>query len=341
MRRLYVPLLSCAAMVGASASAQAATNGPIFYTQYTSNPLPPFRGETSPTGDYEVSGNIRAIEADGSRDRVIVTSKDASEDGAAPSPDGRSLIYTKSGQLWRSAIDGTSAVRVGQIDQAELPAWSPDGTRVAIGDEEAGIQIVDLRSPAAKPKTIIPATPFRPGGPPEIVILAGPTFTPAGDALVYLRLKADFRGPTFKLSTSFWTAGADGASPRRLFRGSGETRSVLAFSISPDGTQIAYTASSSWKKAPRRLFVSRLDGSGGRQLAVAPAGHSNLGTPAWSPDGTKLALPVNESSPARGGQLWLVDGKTGAHTVLKTMSKGLIDEPKWQSIPTPAPAPAQ
>lgn len=328
------------AVPGAAHPTLPGSNGTLFYTQYTTHPLPNIIGQPSFDDDREIRGNIRAMNADGSGDRAIVTSKDISEQGAAPSPDGREIVYSRFGTLFRSATDGTKAVELPDTRFADSPDWSPDGSTVVYAQEETGIRLVDPRTPGAKPRTIVAATAFDGenyrGGAVNIVDFATPQFTADGRSIVYSRYKVTLRRK-LQLSTSIWMVGTDGSNPRQLFRGSGDARVVGPFSLSPDGTHLAYLATPTWKKEPRRLYVSRLDGSQPRLLKVASAGKTHLGTPAWSPDGSKIALSVNQSSSLRGGELWSVDAVTGAHTVLKKITKGLIDEPKWQTLPAPTP----
>jgi dipeptidyl aminopeptidase/acylaminoacyl peptidase len=74
-------------------------------------------------------------------------------DGAngAFSPDGKAIAYVELrnvgdtvtfGDLWVAGADGSGARRLVE-GEVQLPRWSPDGTRIAYGDE-GGISIVDV-----------------------------------------------------------------------------------------------------------------------------------------------------------------------------------------------------
>lgn len=64
-------------------------------------------------------------------------------------PDGQSLVFRRADQLWRSALDGTQAVRILNTSFGEEPSVSPDGQRVAfarLNELHYDIWVVPLRT---------------------------------------------------------------------------------------------------------------------------------------------------------------------------------------------------
>lgn len=69
---------------------------------------------------------------------------------AAWSPDGKSLVYSMAGSLWRQGIDDTVAVQLTDGPGYDYqPDWSPDGTSVVYAsyrDDAVELRILDLES---------------------------------------------------------------------------------------------------------------------------------------------------------------------------------------------------
>lgn len=91
--------------------------------------------------------------------------------------------------------------------------------------------------------------------------------------------------------------------------------------VSPDGRSVVYVVSqadSATNRYRRELWMARADGSGARRLTYI----GNASSPAWSPDGTRLAFVSSREGGrgqvwilplAEGGEAWpLTDVKTGA-----------------------------
>ena len=57
----------------------------------------------------------------------------------APSPDGKTIVFSFQGDLWKVASDGGEAVRLTAHPAYDyLPAWSPDGKRLAFSSDRYG-----------------------------------------------------------------------------------------------------------------------------------------------------------------------------------------------------------
>jgi TolB protein len=147
------------------------------------------------------------------------------------------------------------------------PAWSPDGTRVALqhsGPVE-GIWVLEAASGAM---SFVPHTDHG----------FQPAWSPGGDWIAFSR---DAGG-----DAELWMVRADGSDLVQLTNNADEDREA---SWSPDGTRIAFTREG--PGATTNIMLLALGGGG--ELAVTPAGGFD-GAPDWSPDGARIAF-------ARGG----------------------------------------
>src|SRR5687768_5518181 len=140
------------------------------------------------------------------------------------SPDGKSLIVTRSGELWIVPVaggDGRKLVEAGY--SVGSPEWSPDGSRIAVTSSASGfsqIAVVDAASGKLTPLTYRHRNH------------SGPTWSPDGRTLVFT--VTDGIG----LSTQVATLSLDGSrEPRILTSGLGSRRSPT---FSPDGREIAF-----------------------------------------------------------------------------------------------------
>ncbi len=89
--------------------------------------------------------------------------------------------------------------------------------------------------------------------------------------------------------------------------------SVLSghYAVSPDGSQLAYTGLGD--DGMPQIFIAGIDGTGVRQVTHSPSGGTS---PAWSPDGTKIAYEGSDNRPGGNGYLLVLDLETGGSTAL-------------------------
>jgi Tol biopolymer transport system component/DNA-binding winged helix-turn-helix (wHTH) protein len=134
------------------------------------------------------------------------------------------------------------------------------------------------------------------------------TFSPDGKIL-YFRQEPD-GSPIFQTSIL-------GGTPKKV------AENVWSdFGISPDGQQIAFIRRDSERKR-HLLIVSKLDGSGERELSVKNAPADYRSPPAFSPDGSKIIVASGiqaQSFP----KLLTINTSDGAETELKI--------PRWRAI---------
>ncbi len=148
------------------------------------------------------------------------------------------------------------------------------------------------------------AAPPRPG------CLQGDRVFTTGPAIVFVSDRAD---PIHEIG-AVWRMDAGGHEPRRLSPAS--VGNVSGVAASRDGTKLAFNTL-------RQIWVMNADGSGAH---VVVSGSSLVGTPSWSPDGSRLAFSDNRTG---NGDIYLIDAD-GTHVVRLTSNSNTEEgSPSW------------
>jgi Tol biopolymer transport system component len=118
-----------------------------------------------------------------------------------------------------------------------------------------------------------------------------------------------------------------GSSARPL--GSGQTIDTRP-SASLDGRRIAFLREAG---SATSVVVASIDGSEPHEIAVASSTDGltvKSEPPAWSPDGTRIAITVIDSRNAQDhAEIWIVDAAVGGHSILLPAGLASVEQPAW------------
>lgn len=206
------------------------------------------------------------------------------------------------------------------------PAWSPDGTRLALsinrwdwGDCSTDNNVggcVDVYT-------------VSPGGSDPVnvsnyhlswVVDDEAAWSPDGARIAF----TSTRGWPAECSSGIYVMNADGSEVERLSDVPGANPAWA-----PDGSRIAFERRCDfWSENSAEIYIVNADGTGAVNLTNHPA-HDYQ--PAWSPDGTQLAFVSNRDNEQRH-DMWLMNADgTGARNLTSTLAAFLPGEtnPAW------------
>jgi Tol biopolymer transport system component len=250
------------------------------------------------------------------------------------SPDGRTVVVVheipsfggdQTGVLATVPIQGGSPTWL--TDEPAVvqdPVWSPDGTSIAfngdVADGPFGLYVLDLDTDEAH---LIPGT--------ENMLTGEPTWSPDGTRLAFEGSTPDPDVQGVGVTRAAWdiyVVTLDGSNLRNLTQTPDESEVWPAWSWETD--RIAFV-----RGVPRGSGVYTMAPDGTDTALVFDA-LPNLGTPAWSPDGTMIAFT------AETGQVYTIAADGGQPSAVA----GAMGEPSWQAIPqnetiSPTPTPSR
>ncbi|MGE0040083.1 MAG: prolyl oligopeptidase family serine peptidase [Vicinamibacterales bacterium] len=227
------------------------------------------------------------------------------------SPDGRWVAY-KSAEagtydIWMAPIDGGEPRRLTSMPGREMmPAFSPDGRWVAFEADYHGVNVRDVY--------VVPAA----GGDPVQL-----TSHPLDDS--GLMWAPDSR--TLYFSTDmYWdrsiaSVDMQTRAIRRVRSGGGDTR------LSPDGKWVVFTGNrkpDDDDQSNRDIYVAPM-GEGEARLLTPDTLDALDGSPAWSPDGTRIAFVSDRNG---WNNVGVIDVATGQARMLLTEAVE-HGEPRW------------
>jgi dipeptidyl aminopeptidase/acylaminoacyl peptidase len=276
---------------------------------------------------FSRDGDIWTVSPDGTGEKRLTTGAEHVDTSPEWSPDGQWILFNRQGtqglHMYRMKSDGSAVTWIGPGHQ---PVFSRDGKRIAYGD---GDQVVVANLDGSGARTITDDDWFR----------YARDWSPVNDLILWeIQDNTDWIGATAPNGGELSIGG--GREDTEELSGRDDAISLQDPEWSPDGTRIAATFSLAsphpcWDEPPAlpqcpnpdpEVGINVIDLSGNRTL-IRP-GHGS--TPAWSPDGTRIAF-------AEGGQLKVMaaDG-SGVHPLVAGA------QPDWQPLakgPPPPPEP--
>jgi Tol biopolymer transport system component len=250
---LLVPAAADAAFPGA-------TNGRIAFTTFGSG------------------ADVFSIVPDGSDPRNVTnTAAPLVEERPSYSPNGRLIAYSRQDggatmtDLFLMNADGSGQrpLSAPAPEAQEAPAFSPDGSMIAFAGyatDRVDIWVVRADGTGALNLTNHPAGVFP----------YAPTFSPDGRQVVYDSCVSG--------SCDLWAVPVGGGTPVNLTNTPSPVQESNA-DFSPDGRSIVYERSAGMGLD---LAIMNPDGSGQRPITATPG--NNEFAPAFSPDGSRIAL---------------------------------------------------
>jgi Tol biopolymer transport system component len=235
--------------------------------------------------------------------------------------DGRDDVVQVYVMPWNGETFGLTQLTVGPGFHGD-PAWSPDGTRMAIdadwGDHPAMQGIWTIPSIDADGVTIDDAQRVT-AIPPGMEFDSEPQYSPDGQWIAFTRFRScQFTGHghqafnAHNCKSGIFKVRTDGSALKQLTPWGLETS---APDWSPDGTKIVFDSCDSGRHGCKGdVWVMNADGSGRKRLTSNPtvsnAGHDfeNVrfefgNNPVWAPDSSKILYTEWQGS---GFPVWLV-----------------------------------
>jgi len=242
---------------------------------------------------------------------------------AAWSPDGRELIYSMQGSLWRQRVDGDEARQLTAGPGYDYqPDWSPDGRRVVYASYRRDAIELRLLDPSTGENT-----PLIANG----AVNVEPRWSPDGSRVAYTSSAYEGRWHVFVVPVS---GSGKAGTPARVTedRDSGLPRYYY-------GRHDQYF-SPTWSPDARELILvsnrGHVWGSGGLWRVPARLGSSGTeirheettwkAKPDWSPDGRRVAYASYLGR--QWHQLWLMTDR-GAGPVQLTYGEFDATAPRW------------
>lgn len=238
------------------------------------------------------------------------------------SPDGRSLVYSMQGSLWRQDLDsGVARQLTAGPGYDYQPDWSPDGTRIAFvryHNDAMELQLLDLASGAVTALTS------------EGAVNTEPRWSPDGSRLAFVSTRDTGRFHVFvgdvvedTLNAGPLVAERVSAVPRYYYSAYDHE---LSPAWSPDGKEVVYVANPEIPYGSGAIWRKAIEGDSAPQL-VRMEETSWRTRPDWSPDGKRIAYASYLGR--QWHQLWVTTPEGNAEPFPLTYGDFDIASPRW------------
>ncbi len=267
--------------------------------------------------------DVNTINSDGSGSTNL-TNSGANEVngqfGVEWSPDGTKIAFVRSNasggapfNIFVMNADGSGLVQLTN-DDISGPfniSWSPDSSKIAFVAADTSIPsyIINTINADGTGRTAITST----------TVDVCPQWT-AGNKILF----ASFRDG----NTEIYSMNPDGSSQTNLTSNAGSDGLILsfcAFSVSPDGSKVAFSSDRDAPGNTYELYSMNVDGSNQTRLTTSNATANNA-FPKWSNDGLKIAYGSNNDdlgSGTNGFQIYTMDAN-GSNQTRLTSSGGNV-----------------
>lgn len=243
--------------------------------------------------------DVYLMATDGS-DVLRVTGGVTEVNSASLSPDRTRIAIGWGDEIRIMDLTGSGSVSVVVGERAfttVAPAWSPDGSRIALTIDEDGWFDLHVYVVNADGSNL---TRLAPG--------AFPTWSPDGTKIAFNDMAED--------GEEIWVMNVDGTNLVNITNSAGHD---FWPDWSPAGNQIAFTST---RSGDYEIYVMNADGSG----QVNVTNHRAFdGYPQWSPDGSRIAFFSNR---AGNGEIFVMNAD-GSEPVNLTQNPSQDQAPAW------------
>jgi dipeptidyl aminopeptidase/acylaminoacyl peptidase len=232
-----------------------------------------------------------------------LTFSEAGEAGGRWSPDGKSLLFGRGGQIYLMPADGGEPRQLTRhATSVASPAWTPDGAAIFFVAADARAPEESARERAGDDLTAFEEHPKQRHLWKVVVSTGGEEQLTHGESsILSYRISRDgtkvavVRAPTpfaaDAVRAEIWTIDADGRSERVLTHNAVEETEA---ELSPDNSQLLFVAEANAQLEPyyaSAVFV--MPATGGHPRLVAPEFPYHVERAAWAPDGKSILAVAN------------------------------------------------
>src|SRR5829696_5840271 len=237
------------------------------------------------------------------------------------------------GALFTTNPDGSHVSQIthppkGWFDN--LPAWSPDGKRIAFQREPIDFgtsRLMVVNADTGHTRTIVPCGE-------RCVYASHPYFSPDGRSIVYARTVGPFvpkgqprKTPVWKLYSAIFIVGLDGNNSHQVTTTPKRHKGLLATetsdpAFSPNGKMLTFVRTLSQKENDRFAVFVQPIGSPEDAQRITPWKLNCQDRPEFSPDGKLVlfrCLPKGEEGPSN--LYWVHPDGTGLHELTQAAAQ--------------------